>query len=55
MSYQPTRLGASHQTGWTAAIARFMQLFAVPEFEQVVGRKSVTTKAPAAKASTASR
>jgi hypothetical protein len=29
-------IGASHQTGWTGAIARIMRLFAVAEAEQVL-------------------
>ena len=48
-------LGASHQTGWTGVIARLMQVFATPEIEQVVGRKTTASKAPVAKASSASR
>jgi mannosylglycerate hydrolase MGH1-like protein len=48
-------LGASHQTGWSGAIARVMQLFAAPEIEQVVGRKTTATKAPGANADAARR
>ena len=33
-------LGASHQTGWTGVIARLMQVFATPEIEQIVDRKT---------------
>ena len=39
-------LGASHQTGWTGVIARIMQLFAAPQVERAVGRKSTARKAP---------
>jgi hypothetical protein len=36
-------LGASHQTGWTGAIARIMQLFAAVTPEQVLqgGKRTV--------------
>ena len=33
-------LGASHQTGWTGVIARLMQVFATPDIEQMVDRKT---------------
>jgi hypothetical protein len=39
-------LGASHQTGWTGVIARIMQLFAVPNIEQVFHEKRLAEKAP---------
>jgi hypothetical protein len=48
-------LGASHQTGWTGVIARIMQLFAAPEIEQAVGRKTTATEEPGANAGAARR
>ena len=48
-------LGASHQTGWTGVIARLMQVFATPEIEQVISRKTTASKASVAKASSVSR
>ena len=48
-------LGASHQTGWTGVIARIMHLFAAPESERVVGRKTTARKAPLSRGSAARR
>jgi hypothetical protein len=48
-------LGASHQTGWTGVIARIMQLFAAPESERAVGRKTTARKAPPSRDSAARR
>jgi hypothetical protein len=42
-------IGASHQTGWTGAIARIMRLFAVAEAEQVLEQgKGEAAAAPGA-------
>ena len=43
------------QTGWTGVIARIMQLFAAPEIEQAVGRKTTAQNNSAANANAARR